>query len=139
VAVSTRKVIFPQLSFMIMEAVYEVHNTLGPGFLENVYEEALAVEFEERGVEFERQKRVDVMYKGRQVGRHCLDLVVDHQVLLELKAVSELNNIFKQQTLSYLKATGLQLGILINFGTPRVSYTRIVNGKKRNANEEERK
>ena len=68
-------------------------------------------------------------YKGRCVGKHRLDLVVENKVILELKAVSELTDIFKQQTLSYLKATGLELGILVNFGSGRVKYLRIVNGK----------
>jgi GxxExxY protein len=110
-----------------MEAVFEVHNTLSPGFLENVYEQALAYELELRGIPFERQKMVTVYYKEREVGSHRLDIVIDGKILLELKAVSELTDVFKQQTLSYLKATGLKLGILLNFGTRRVQYTRIVN------------
>jgi len=68
-----------------------------------------------------------VRYEGRVVGTHRLDLVVDGKIVPELKAVSVLTDVFKQQTLSYLKAIGLRLGILINFGTPRVEYTRIVN------------
>ena len=121
------KVIHRELSYQIMEAVFEVHNELGPGFGESVYEEALAYELELRGTPFERQKVVTVRYKGRVVGTHRLDIVVDSKIVLELKAVSALNNVFKQQTLSYLKATGLRLGILINFGAPQVEYTRIVN------------
>ena len=121
------KVIHKELSYRVMKAVFEVHNTLGPGFVESVYEEALAYELELRGIPFERQKVVTVRYKERVVGTHRLDLVVDGKVLLELKAVSALTDVFKQQMLSYLKATRLKLGILINFGTPRVEYTRIVN------------
>ena len=120
------KVIYRELSYRVMKAVFEVHNMLGPGFAESVYEEALAYELELRGIPFERQKVVTVRYKGRVVGTHRLDLVVDGKIILELKAVSALTDVFKQQTLSYLKATGLRLGILINFGTPRVEYTRIV-------------
>ena len=121
------KVIYRELSYRLMNAVFEVHNMLGPGFVESVYEEALAYELELQGTPFERQKAVTVRYKGRVVGTHRLDLVVDGKIILELKAVSALPDVFKQQTLSYLKATGLRLGILINFGTPRVEYTRIVN------------
>jgi len=121
------KVIYRELSYKVMQAVFEVHNTLGPGFVENVYEEALAYELELRKIPFERQKEVTVHYKGRVVGTHRLDLVVDGKIVLELKAVSALTDAFKQQTLSYLKATDLKLGILINFGTPRVESTRIVN------------
>ena len=121
------KVIHRKLSYQVMKAVFEVHNTLGPGFAEGVYEEALAYELELREIPFERQKAVTVRYKGRTVGKHRLDLIVDNKVVLELKAVSALTDVFKQQTLSYLKATGLRLGILINFGTPRVEYTRVAN------------
>jgi GxxExxY protein len=121
------KVIYRELSYQVMKAVFEAHDALGPGFVESVYEEALVYELELRGIPFERQKVVTVSYKGRIVGTHRLDFVVDGKIVLELKAVSALTNVFKQQTLSYLKATGLRLGILINFGTPRVEHTRIVN------------
>lgn len=120
-------VIYRDLSYRVMQAVFEVHNTLGPGFVESVYEEALAYEMELRGIPFERQKAVAVCYKGRNVGNHRLDFVVDDKIILELKAASALTDVFKQQTLSYLKATGLRLGILVNFGTPRVEYKRIAN------------
>jgi GxxExxY protein len=121
------KVIYRDLSYRVMQAVFEVHNTLGPGFVESVYEEALAYELELCDIPFERQQVVTVCYKGRVVGTHRLDLVVDSKILLELKAVSALTDLFKQQTLSYLKATGLKLGILANFGTPRVEHVRIAN------------
>ena len=124
---SDDRIIYKDLSYKVMQAVFEVHNALGPGFREDVYEEALAYELELRGIPFERQKQVVVRYKGRSVGVHRLDLVVDGKIVLELKAVSALNDVFKQQTLSYLKASGLKLGILINFGTRRVDYTRIAN------------
>lgn len=110
-----------------MEAVFEVHNTLGVGFIEKVYEEALAHELALRGIPFEQQKRVTISYKKQVVGKHRLDIVVDGKIVLELKAVSELTDVFKQRVLSYLKATELKLGILINFGTPSVQYIRIVN------------
>jgi len=121
------KVIYPELSYRVMQAIFEVHNTLGPGFIESVYEEALTYELGMRDVPFERQKEVTVHYKGRVIGTHRLDLVVDGKIVLELKAVSALTDVFKQQTLSYLKATGLRLGILINFGASRVEFVRIAN------------
>jgi GxxExxY protein len=122
-----KKIVHSELSHEIMAAVFEVHNTLGPGFLEEIYEDALAYELELRQIPNERQKAITVSYKGRAVGQHRLDLVIGGKVVLELKAASSLTDAFKQQTLSYLKATGLKLGILINFGTPRVEYVRIVN------------
>ena len=121
------EIVFKDLSYLVMQAVFEVHNTLGPGFVESAYEEALAHELALRLIPFERQKEVTVCYKGKIVATHRLDLVVDGKIILELKAVTEFTDIFKQQTLSYLKATGLKLGILINFGSPKVQYIRIVN------------
>jgi len=122
-----KALIYPELSYEIMGAVFEVHNVLGPGFMESLYEEALARELDARSVPFERQKEVTIAYKGQPIGTHRLDMVVDGKVVLELKAVSELADAFKQQVRSYLKATGLRLGILINFGAPEVRYVRIAN------------
>lgn len=121
------KLIYGELSYRVMQSVFEVHNILGPGFVESVYEEALAYELHLRSIPFTRQKVVTVNYKGQLVGNQRLDLIVEEKILLELKAVSNLTDVFKQQTLSYLKATGLKLGILINFGTARIAYTRILN------------
>ena len=121
------KVLYRELSYRVMGAVFEVHNALGPGFAEKVYEEALVHELRTRDIPFARQKKVAVHYKGHVVGTHRLDLVVDNKLVLELKAASALTDAFKQQTLSYLKATDLRLGILVNFGTPRVEYVRIAN------------
>ena len=121
------KVIHRELSYKIMQAVFEVHNTLGPGFKEIVYEEALAYEFELKQIPFKRQTPFTVTYKGRTVGRHRADFIVDDKVIVELKAVAALTDGFKQQTTSYIKAIDLRLGILVNFGTPRVESTRIAN------------
>ena len=120
-------VIYKELSYQVMKAVFDVHNALGPGFLERVYEEALAYELGLCGIPFERQKVITVYYKRRAIGTQRLDLVVEDKILLELKAVAALTDLFKQQTISYLKATGLRLGILINFGARRVEYTRVAN------------
>ena len=90
------KVIYKALSYHVMEAVFEVHNTLGPGFLEQVYEEALTVELQLRAIPFERQKTISVSYKGKVVGRHQIDLIVDNKIILELKAAKELTAVFKQ-------------------------------------------
>jgi len=124
--VKTKTIIYEELSFKIMEACFEVHNTLGPGFSEGIYENATIKELDSKGVSSERQKLIDIFYKGQKVGEYRLDLVVDGRVVLELKAVSELNRIFEAQLLSYLKATGMKLGILVNFGGKKVEYKRIV-------------
>ncbi len=121
------EIIHRELSYQIMEAVFEIHNTLGPGFFESVYEEALACELALRNIPFERQKEIRVYYKDRLIGTHRLDMLIDGKIILELKAVIAMNEVFKQQINSYLKATDLALGILINFGSKKIEYTRVVN------------
>lgn len=122
----SKPILYKELSYWIMEACFEVHNTLGPGFPENIYETATAKELNERGIRTERQKLVEINYKGEKVGVCRLDLIADGKVILELKAVAELNKLFEAQLLSYLKATGMKLGILVNFGGTKVEYKRIV-------------
>lgn len=121
------KIAYKKLSYNIMQATFEVHNILGPGFSENIYEEALTKELQNRGITYERQRLVRVYYKGDNIGEYRLDLIVENKIILELKAVSELNDVFAAQLYSYLKATGMKLGILINFGTKRVQSKRIIN------------
>jgi GxxExxY protein len=118
--------LYKELSYEIMSAVFEVHNILGYGFLEKVYENALIVELLSRGISAEAQKPVVVQYKGIEVGCYCADIVVNGQILLELKAVEALNKAHEAQVLNYLNATGLKLGILINFGKDRVESKRFV-------------
>ncbi|HLD35794.1 MAG TPA: GxxExxY protein [Planctomycetota bacterium] len=119
--------IYKELSYKIMEAVFEVHNILGPGYPEDKYEKALCKEFRDRDISYETQKLAKLIYKDEDLGDFRLDLVVEGKIILELKAVSELNEVFEAQTYSYLKATGLKLGILINFGKKMIEYKRIVN------------
>jgi len=121
------EIIEKELSFEILKAAFEVHNHLGPGFLESLYEEAMKIELKTQGLTVERQKRIVVKYKEQIIGEHILDTVVNGKIILEYKAVSELIAIHEQQALSYLKATGLPLAIVINLGTPRVQYRRIVS------------
>ena len=119
-------VVYKELSYQIMAAVFEVHNTLGFGFLEKVYERALLKELRLREIPVEAQKEIKVFYKEDEIGAYFADLVVNGEILLELKAVEGLSNIHKAQVLNYLKATGLKLGLLINFGKERVEYERLV-------------
>jgi GxxExxY protein len=119
------------LSYSIVKAAYEVFNGLGPGFAENIYEEAMIVVLRKYGHTPEQQKRVDVYFQGVNLGFHKLDLVVDGRVILELKAVSEIATVHKQQALAYLKATRLQIAIVINFGAGRLQVARVVNTKQK--------
>jgi GxxExxY protein len=99
----------------VIAAAIEVHRELGPGYLESVYEQALAVEMGLRGIRFERQKPFSLVYKGQKVGEGRLDFLVDGRLVVEMKAVEALAAIHKAQVISYLKATGYRLGLLINF------------------------
>ncbi len=119
------------LSYSIVKAAYEVFNELGPGFAESIYEEAMIVVLKKYGHIPEQQKRVDVYFQEVNVGFHKLDLVVNGRVILELKAVSEIGAIHKQQALAYLKATGLQLALVINYGAGRLQVARVVNTKQK--------
>ena len=121
------EIIEKELSYRIMKSVFEVHNQLGPGFLEAIYDEAMAIQLVLDGMELERQKRIPVKFKNRVIGQHVLDGVVNRKVILEYKAVAAIAPIHEQQVLSYLKATGFQLAIVINFGASRVEYSRVVN------------
>ena len=101
----------------VIGAAIEVHRILGPGFLESVYEEALCIELQLRGIPFMRQVPIAVGYKGRSVGGSRLDLLVGEALVVELKTVDAIAPIHTAQALSYLKATGCRLGLLINFNT----------------------
>ena len=116
------------LSHAVIGAAIEVHRTLGPGFLESVYEQALCVELELRHIPFDNQVEIGVGYKGRIIGEGRLDILVANALIVELKAVDALAPIHEAQLLSYLKATGHRLGLLMNFNVPilRNSIRRII-------------
>ena len=118
---------FEELSRKIIGAAVEVHRELGPGYLENIYEEALKIDLGEHGLHFECQKEIKIKYLGIVVGVHRLDLVIENEIIVELKAVKELADIHFAQLRSYLKATGLKIGLLLNFAKPTLEIKRIVN------------
>ncbi len=107
-----------ELARKVIGAAIAVHRALGPGYLESVYEEALCVELEFQTLPFQRQYKIAVQYRGRPVGEGRLDLLVAEMLPVELKAVEMLAPIHQAQMLSYLKMTGFQLGLLINFNVP---------------------
>lgn len=120
-----------ELSKMIVDAAIEVHRILGPGLLESAYEEALCHELNLRGMTFERQKAMPVTYKGVKLNcGYRLDLLVDGLVVVELKAVERMEPVFEAQLITYLKLTGLWLGLLLNFNVPvmKRGIRRIVYG-----------
>lgn len=107
-----------EISHAVIGAAIEVHRQLGPGFLESVYEQALRVEFIERGIPFTQQQTFAVDYKGNNVGEGRLDFLVANEVIVELKAVEALAPIHTAQVISYLKSLKKELGLLINFNVP---------------------
>ena len=121
-----------QISYQIRGSIYEVYKTLGPGLLESVYEEALVFELEQRGLKVERQKPVPVVYKGNTLKTDLrLDLLVEDQVIVELKSVAEMKDVFYKQTLTYCKLLDKRLGILVNFNVDDIlngAITRVANG-----------
>ena len=118
---------FEELSRKIIGAAIEVHRELGPGFLEKIYEEALKIEFDEHQISYECQKEVKIKYLNTRIGSHRLDLIVEDKIIVELKAIKELNDIHFAQLRSYLKATNLRTGLLLNFAKPTLEIKRIVN------------
>ncbi len=121
------QVLFPELSYKILEISFEIHNTIGPGFTENIYGSAFAYELANHHISFEQQKPIQVSYKGAIIGSYRLDFVVDQKIIVELKAVNVLSDLFKLQVLSYLKAADMKLGLLINFGSKRLEHARIIH------------
>jgi GxxExxY protein len=120
------EILFKELSFAIVGAAMEVHRQLGLGFLEAVYQKALAYELTLRGIPFEEQKVLSVYYKGELVGEYKADFVIDGKIILELKSVSAISNAHRAQARNYLAATGLRLAILINFGAASLETKRVV-------------
>jgi len=118
---------FEELSSKIIKAAIEVHRKLGPGFLESVYQQALPIQLKKDGMKVETQKEAKIYYNGQEVGIHRLDLVVNEKIIIELKAVKEFDGSHIAQVISYLKATGLKIGLLLNFAKATLEIKRIVN------------
>ena len=115
-----------RLSERVIGCAHNVNRELGAGFLEAVYENALVLELKHEGIAFERQCPLDVYYKKHLVGQYQADLVIEKKLLVEMKAVLSFNACHKAQLINYLRATGLNVGLLLNFGTSRLGIQRIV-------------
>lgn len=120
------EILFKDLSYKIVGAAMEVHRLLGPGFLETVYQTSLAHEFELQRIPFKQQKRLTIKYKDIVVGDYIADFVIDEKIIVEIKAVSNLNSSHQAQALNYLAATGYKLAILLNFGATSLQQRRVV-------------
>ena len=119
-----------ELTYKIRGAIFEVYNTLGPGLLESVYEEALVFELLQRGLKVERQVEVPILYKGQELKTALrLDLLIENTIIVELKSVEEMKPVFAKQLLTYLRLLNKRVGLLVNFssGDIREGIKRIVN------------
>ena len=119
-------ILYPELSYAIVGAAMEVHGQLGSGFLEQVYENALAHELTLRNISFLRQVQLPVHYKGALMGNYVADMIVENTIVLELKAVAKITSSHQLQARNYLAATRLKLAIVINFGEDSLTYKRVV-------------
>ena len=122
-----RRSVLDRITENIIGCVHQVSNVLGAGFLEKVYENALAVELRRRGLKVDQQRRIEVRYMDELVGDYVADLMVEDCVIVEVKAAKALDQIHSAQCLNYLKATNLSVCLLINFGMPRALVKRIVH------------
>jgi GxxExxY protein len=120
----TEGFLYKELSYTVIGAAMEVHRILGAGFLESVYEEALAHEFDQRGILYQGQAELIVRYKEIIVGKFYADFLVDEKIVVELKAIKRLTEIDEAQLLNYLKGTGYRVGLLLNFGTSSLEHRR---------------
>ena len=121
-------ILFKEESYKIIGACMEVHKELGCGFLESVYAEALELEFSKANISYEREKKLPVFYEDKPLNKYFrADFVCFNSIIIELKATKYLVDADRKQTLNNVKATKFNLGLLINFGTPSLTYIRIVN------------
>lgn len=127
---SMKRYLFPTESYEIRGAIFDVYKELGPGFLESVYQEALAIEFTRRNIPHEPQMAIGICYKGIELNKsYVADFICYSSIIVELKAVKEIEDIHRAQILNYLKATNFRLGFLVNFySQPKVKIERFIHG-----------
>ena len=122
-----KMLVYPQESYLIIGVCMDVHAELGNGFLEPVYQEALELAFAEKNILFEREKELPIFFRGKPLSKkYIADFVCFDQIIVELKAVSDLTGEHEAQVLNYLKASHVKLGLLVNFGGPSLQYKRLV-------------
>jgi GxxExxY protein len=120
------KIFHKDLSYKIIQLALEVHNELGCGFLEKVYENALMMLLERENIPAKQQAPADVYFHEKVIGQYFADILVDNKLILELKTVDTIANVHRAQVLNYLRATGIKLGLIMNFAKPKFEYIRLV-------------
>lgn len=129
--IADMKLIYAETTYQIRRALFNVYNQLGFGHKQDVYQKALAIELENMGILFQREATLHVLYNNKPIGTYRPDFVVDGKVILELKAVDFMPKTYETQLINYLKSTGFQLGLLINFGGPKLIIKRLVWANQR--------
>lgn len=120
------KLLFKELAYNIIGVAMEVHNELGHGFLEKVYENAMMIAFKRQNMKASQQTPIKVKFQGEIVGDYYADICVDDKIIVELKSVDKITDAHRAQALHYLKATGVELAIILNFGKKKLDYERLV-------------
>jgi GxxExxY protein len=123
---TNREILHKDLSYKIVGLAMQIHSELGFGFLEKVYENSMMVLFRRENIMAKQQAPISVSFEGEIVGDYYADILIEDKIILELKAIEKITDAHKAQVLNYLKATGLKLAIIINFGKQRLEYERIV-------------
>ena len=119
-------IVFKEMSYRIVGLVMKVHSELGGGFLEKVYENALMLLLNKEGIPARQQAPISVFFEGQSVGDYFADILVDGKIILELKTVEKIGDAHRAQVINYLRATGLKLGMILNFGKKSLEYERLV-------------
>lgn len=121
--------LYKEITEKIIAAAMKVHSTLGNGFQEVIYQRALEVEFRLQGLRYEREKELPIFYKREQIGTRRVDFFVDNKIMVELKAITLLENVHLAQAMNYLEAYNMEIGLLINFGAKSLEFKRVHNNK----------
>jgi GxxExxY protein len=121
---------YSDITAKILGCAMNVHNTLGNGFQEVIYQRCLAIEMRDQGLVFERELVMPIYYKREKVGTRRVDFLVEEKIMVELKAISQLENVHLAQGLNYLEAYKLEVGLLINFGSTKLEFKRLINERK---------
>ncbi|MGC3977178.1 MAG: GxxExxY protein [Paludibacteraceae bacterium] len=121
---------YQELTHEIIGAAMEVHRHLGNGFQEVVYQRALAIEFDLRNIHFEREKEMPLKYKGYDIGTRRVDFFIEKKIMLEIKAVIQLEDVHLAQAINYLEAYSMEIGLLINFGSPSLQFKRVMKPQR---------
>ena len=126
-----KKYPYADVTEKIIGCAMKVHNKLGNGFQEVIYQRALAIEFRKNSINFQREFEMDIYYDGEAIGKRRVDFLVEDKIMVELKALAELDNSQPAQTINYLEAYNLEIGLLINFGAKSLQFNRFINSKYR--------